>query len=44
MLGVSVQWLETNKGIGPPFYKLSPQTIRYDQEDVEAWLKQRKQG
>lgn len=43
-LGVTIQWLEVNKTIGPPFYKLSAQTVRYDADDVEAWLKQRKQG
>ncbi|WP_430517306.1 helix-turn-helix transcriptional regulator [Glutamicibacter creatinolyticus] len=42
LLGVSVRWLEENVKIGPPFYKYSPQVVRYNEEDVKAWLRQRK--
>lgn len=41
-LGVTVRWLEDNAAQGPSFYRLSPKTIRYNEKDVENWMRQRR--
>ena len=42
-LGVSVQWLEIQrgKGGGPPFEQLADRLIRYRASKVRAWLEKR---
>lgn len=37
-IGVKPSWLAVNASEGPPFYRLGPQTIRYDESDVDDWL------
>jgi hypothetical protein len=44
LLGVSSQWLEVGrvKNYGPPYERLGPRLIRYTQNGVVKWLKQRR--
>lgn len=41
-LNVTVQWLKDNATQGPPYYKLSPGAVRYDEDELANWLRQRK--
>lgn len=40
-LGVTRAFLEANKKQGPPYYRLTPATVRYDRKKVDQWLSQR---
>jgi predicted DNA-binding transcriptional regulator AlpA len=42
MLGISTTWLEHNCKAGPAFYKLGHKLLRYNRDDVQAWLAARK--
>lgn len=41
-LGVSKQWLIRNANEGPDYYKLPGGTIRYSEDDLNNWLRQRR--
>lgn len=43
-LNVSVYFLRSRrvKGGGPPFLKLGTRTVRYDPDDLEGWLAERR--
>ena len=41
-LGVSTRWLIRNASDGPAYYKLPGGTIRYSEDDLANWLRQRK--
>lgn len=43
-LGVSKQWLIRNAEQGPSYYKLPGGTIRYSEDDLSSWLRQRRQA
>jgi predicted DNA-binding transcriptional regulator AlpA len=41
-LQIPYRWLNDNSDIGPPYYKLSDNTVRYRMEEVEDWLMTRR--
>lgn len=40
-LNVSPRWLADNWREGPKFYRLNGKTVRYREEDLDAWLDHR---
>jgi predicted DNA-binding transcriptional regulator AlpA len=41
-LGVTKQWLIRNASDGPDYHKLAGGTVRYGEDDLKSWLRQRK--